>query len=491
MKKIFTPGIPFRVFSILSLLALILLLLPMLKAAQYDVPSADDYSNGYETNRAWVGDHSLISVFKAAAKTTRSIYMKWQGTFTAVFLFTLNPMIFGEQYYQIGPWLILAMLLAGIFVLTFAVWQKGFAASKTEALVIAVIWSVLCTQFLPRASQGIYWYTGAVYYTFFFGMAAAAYALLLRFILREAESSGIGKLAAASLLLAFIGGGNLVTGLTTAVLLVSMEAILMLMKNRDWKALLIPTACFFASFIVNVAAPGNSLRQRYFVQYSLMRSVFVSFREAAVFFGRWFTLPVIALILMLIPVFWRIISRTGCSFRLPGLVSLYSVCLTGVMFFPPIYAMTEHNLDHLGRIINIIYFGMVFLVIFNLFYWMGWLAKRGTLKEKLFPASAGGKYSIAYFLVLLLIFAFGMTQIKWFDTTSISAVRSYRSGQMGNYWHTYQLRLKILKDPEVRDAVLKRFPSRPYILYYQELSEKPRNNANISRWYDKDSVVIR
>lgn len=478
-------------FCFLSLLALVLLLVPMLKAAQYDVPSADDYSYGYRTFRAWEDTRSLSEVFKAAGDVVSSTYKTWQGTFSAILLFTLNPMIFGEQYYQIGPWLILGMLLAGIFVLVFTVWRKVFPGSKTECGIIAVIWAVLCTQFLPRASQGIYWYNGAVYYTFFFGLSTAAYTLLLRYILRAPRSPGAGKLAAVSLLLAFIGGGNLVTGLTTAVLLVTMELILILMKNRDWKTLLIPAACYFAAFGVNVSAPGNAFRQRYFIQYGIVRSVLVSFREAGRFFGEWFTLPVISLILLLIPVFWRIAARSGFDFRLPGLLSLYSVCLTAVMFFPPIYAMTDHNLDHLGRIINIIYFGMAFLVIFNLFYWVGWLEKRGILKERSFPASGRGRYSFVYFLALMLVFGFGMTQIKWYDTTSISAFRSYRSGEMGNYWHTYQRRLTILKDPEVKDAVLKRFPYRPYVLFYHELSENPSGNLHVCRWYGKDSVVIQ
>ena len=177
-------------------------------------------------------------------------------------------------------------------------------------------------------------------------------------------------------------------------------------------------------------------------------------------------------------------------FPLPGLVSLYSFCLTGVMFYPPIYAMTAHNLHNLGRITNIIFFGMAGLVIFNLFWWMGWLTRRGILTEKLFPAAENGRFSVIWLVLILLVFGFGMTRIKWYDTTSLSAFRSYRSGEMGNYWHTYKQRLEILKDPEVRDAVLKRFPYRPYVLFFHELSENPDGNDVIARWYRKNTVII-
>lgn len=489
MKRLFASGIPIKYFAVLSILVLLLLLLPMLKAAQYDVPSADDYSNGLPTYQAWIRTGSLTEVVKAAWNRVYELYFSWQGTFSAIFLFTLNPMIFGEQYYQIGPWIILAVLLAGNFYLAFTVFGRLYGAETSESCIIAAVWSILCTQFLPRASQGIYWYTGAIYYTFYFGLAAAVYALLLHFLARGAGDRGIGKLITASVMLLIIGGGNLVTGLTTAVILASMAAYVLWRKRSDLKLFLIPFLCYAVSFGINAAAPGNSSRQVYFVQPGVFQSVLISFRESGRYFIKWFSLPVWALILILIPVLWRIASRTKLHFEMPGLVSLYSVCLTGVMFYPPIYAMTEHNLDHLGRITNIIFFGMLFLVIFNLFYWIGWLVQKEKLTQRFFPAARAGKYSMAFLMLMAAAFGLGMTGIKWYDTTSISAFQSYRSTQMGNYWHTYKLRLEILKDPEIKDAVLKRFPYRPYVLFYQELSEDPAQNIPVAVWYNKDSVV--
>ena len=491
MKRIFSRGIPIKVFAVLACLALLLLLLPMLKAAQYDVPAADDYSNGLPTYRAWVQTRAIGPVLKAAWDRVYDLYFGWQGTFSAIFLFTLNPMIFGEQYYQIGPWLVLAMLLGGNYYLIFTVFGRLFNAPKAECCIIAAVWTILCTQFLPRASQGIYWYTGAIYYTFFFGLSVAAIAVLLRFLLRKEGEKGAGRLIAVSLLFLIVGGGNLVTGLTTAVVLVSMEAFLLWKKRSDWKPMLIPVFCYMVSFGLNVAAPGNSARQTYFAQPGLLEAVWLSFREAVLSLGKWFSIPVWALILALIPVLWRIAVHTKIRFEYPLLVTVYSICLTAVMFYPPIYAMTEHNLDHLGRITNIIFFGMLFLAIFNLFYWIGWLIQKDSLSERFFPAAGRGSYSMVFLLLMLMIFALGMTQIKWYDTTSISAFRSYRSTEMGNYWHTYKQRLEILKDPSVEDAVLKRFPYRPYVLFYMELSEYPEPNAPVASWYEKNTVVIR
>lgn len=491
MKRTLSAGIPLKIFAVLSIFALVLLLAPMLKASQYDVPSADDYVNGLNTHLVWQETGSVIRVLVTALDWMRNVYLEWQGTYSAVFLFALNPMVFDEQLYPVGAWVSLGTLICGIFTLTFTVMRRLFQAGKAECGILAVIATVICTQFLPRVSQGIYWYTGAIYYTFFFGLAAIAFSLLLCYIFRKTGDRGIGKLTAAALLFLFIGGGNLVTCLTSAVLLLSMEVLLILLKRPDRKTMLIPLIIFFAGFALNAAAPGNGKRQLYFEQPGLFRAVLLSFQQAGVFFLKWFTLPVIVLILMTIPVLWRIASRTYFRFPLPGLVSIYSVCLAGVMFYPPIYAMTDHNLQNLGRITNIIFFGEVLLVIFNLFYWMGWLCRKGILTQKLFPSGEKGRYSCVFLVVMLLVFAFGMTQIKWFDTTSISAFRSYRSGEMGNYWHTYKQRLEILKDPEIKDAVLKRFPYRPYVLFFNEMSEYPEENTTVAAYYGKDTVVIR
>lgn len=488
MKK---QGIPLKIFAVLAVLALALLLVPMLNAAKYNVPSGDDYSNGLQTHRVWVRTGSFAEVLKAAWDRVYDLYFTWQGTFSAIFLFALDPMIFGEEYYVIGPWIILGMFLSGLFSLTFTVSKKLFGAGGAESCIIASVWAVICTQFLPRASQGFYWYTGAVYYTFFFGLAAHAFSVLLRFLLRDKEDRGVGKLITAGVLFFLTGGGNLVTGLTTAVLLMSLELLLILLKNGDWKRVLIPLLCFGIAFGANVAAPGNFARQQFFAQPGPVEAVFLAFREAGEGLAAWFTLPVIGCILLAVPVLWRIAVHTKFRFQFPWLVTLYSVCLTAVMFYPPIYAEGPDTLKNLGRLTDIIFYGMAGLALFNLFYWIGWLVQRGVLPEKMFPAARSGRYSFIWLVIVLVIFGFGMTRIKWYDTTSVSAFRSYRSGEMGNYYHTYKQRLEILRDPEIKDAVLKRFPYRPYVLFHRELSENASGNSVVASWYEKDSVVVR
>ena len=71
MRKI---GIPLKLFALLSLLALVLLLIPMLKAAEFDVPSADDYNNGLRTYQVWSSTGSLSKVIKAGWERVYDLY---------------------------------------------------------------------------------------------------------------------------------------------------------------------------------------------------------------------------------------------------------------------------------------------------------------------------------------------------------------------------------------------------------------------------------
>lgn len=85
-----------RLTLMIALIALICVLVPMLLAARYNFPSADDFANSAETHFFYASTHSLSKVFAAAIEFTADTYMTWQGSFTGIFLMALQPAIFGE-----------------------------------------------------------------------------------------------------------------------------------------------------------------------------------------------------------------------------------------------------------------------------------------------------------------------------------------------------------------------------------------------------------
>mgnify|MGYP002554189598 CR=1 FL=1 len=234
----------------LVLAAVVLMLVPMLLVARYNVPCADDYHFGAPTHAAWQATHSLAAVVKAAGEKVAERYANWQGTYSAMFLMALQPAVFGNGFYALVPFLTLGMLAAGTCFFCLSLFTKLLGASRWQALVLALVWLGIDTQLLPSAVQGFYWYNGAIFYTFFFGVQLFYFGLLARYVAarhaaRRRSAAFLTGLCALGL---FLGGGNLVTAFGTLLVLVCVLCLLAIMKSRQWRALLLPLAFFWQAF---------------------------------------------------------------------------------------------------------------------------------------------------------------------------------------------------------------------------------------------------
>ena len=72
-----------------------LLLLSLVALSFYAFPQIDDFFFGLHPRHQFLETGSLISVLKEAWSAVKENYMNWQGTYTAIALFSLQPGIFG------------------------------------------------------------------------------------------------------------------------------------------------------------------------------------------------------------------------------------------------------------------------------------------------------------------------------------------------------------------------------------------------------------
>ena len=149
MRKIMNKRISYKMILILLIITLCLLLFPILLIGKYNVPTADDYSFGKGTHDVILNEGSLISVLEAFWNQMIKSYYKSQGTFSAVFLFSLQPAIWGEDYYALVPFIMLASLLAGVICFGFTFFrlfdtEKLTIDKKIEINVYAAFLSVFC-----------------------------------------------------------------------------------------------------------------------------------------------------------------------------------------------------------------------------------------------------------------------------------------------------------------------------------------------------------
>ena len=490
LKRAAKLQLPEKAVALLVVAAVALMLVPMLVVARYNVPCADDYHYGASTYHTWQATHSLAAVLRAAGEKVAERYANWQGTYSAIFLMALQPAVFGNGFYALVPFLTLGMLAAGTCFFCLSLFAKLLGASRWQALVLALVWLGIDTQLLPSAVQGFYWYNGAIFYTFFFGVQLFYFGLLARYLAmghasRRRSAAFLTGLCALGL---FLGGGNLVTAFGTLLVLVCVLCLLAIMKSRQWRALLLPLAFLLAGFLVNVCAPGNSVRQQSMgdplpAPLAVLRAV----QEAVLQFDKNLTLPILLALVFLLPVLWNAAANAHLSFRWPLLFFVFTFGLYAAQFCPTWYALKQAGP---ARLLDIIFYSAFFWMAVNLFYFLGWLQRRLWAENGAVPQ---GRYTIGFVAVtaaLLAVSCFAMRDMLNF--TSIQALNALRTGQAQQYHAEFEARVEILEDTTQPDAVLQPYSVRPRVLYFDDATSDAADwrNGAIAYYYGKHSVIV-
>ena len=192
----------------LLIAALLICVIPLLWIAVYNHSSADDYSYGCLARWAWTDTHNLFRVFAAAGEKIKNTYLNWQGSYSAVALFALQPSIWGEEFYGCTTVIVLGLLLVGTF----------FFCRKTVTILggkritgdlIALVLTLLSIEFLPSPVEGFFWWNGSVYYVVFYALFLIETSLLMEVV--QKDQCRAGRLAVLCILGVFLAGGNYIT----------------------------------------------------------------------------------------------------------------------------------------------------------------------------------------------------------------------------------------------------------------------------------------
>ena len=479
----FSSIISYKVFLILLIIAVSIMLFPMYYISNWDVPSADDYTYTSEIHHVVMNGGSLLEIIKADIDVVVYAYHNWSGLFGTYALTMFNPIIYGSQNYFIVPYIMISILILGIFFFITEIFSV-FAVKKKFGIMISLVLIIACTQFLPSPVQGFYWYSGAGVYTLSFGLSLIYYALIILWVEKRSNVSILLPLIFLSI---FIAASNFITALSTAILLISLLILLIILKKDSWKKLLFITLIFGITFYFVVSAPGNNGRKSTDLRLPIIQTIVESLQFALHQIITLNKLSVIALYILLLPILWKIASESTWSFRYPWLVTIYSFCLQASMNSPTIFTDIEIAP---GRVENIRYFAMLILFVINIFYWLGWLSK-GKFRQ------FGDRFlqmRVYYLIFSSAIFLYGLTKIPIYRITTLSAVHSYKVGWVGQYKHVYNQRIETLENHEIQDAVLREYPhNKPFVLYFNDISEDPNDWKNIamSNFYNKNSVRRR
>lgn len=464
-------------------------IIPLFMICRYTLPFYDDYNYGRLTAEAWRTQHSLFAMLKAAFQQAGITYQNWQGSYAGVVVMAMSPGVVKESLYPVGTAGVLLLLIGCTLYFSNVLFHHLMKLDRSSALLSALILLFGMLQFMPSPSEGIFWYNSASYYTGFFALTLLLFALLLNERFSKRSGWRYFQATAAIILAVCIGGSNFISGLTACLALALLVAYRFFVKHDKWRFPVIIFAVLAVAFLVNVAAPGNRLRQEYFEHVSPVAAVFQSIYEATKFIASSFSLPVVCLFALLLPLLYPAAQRTSFSYKYPAFVTVVTFLVYASSFTPAIYA-TGHNGP--GRAMNLSFFMALWMTALNLFYWCGWIGKqiKADDEERFFTAK--GASTLPLLLVcLFLIGSIGLAGNNENSITSVSAVQSLCSGEARTFYDEGVAHLNQLRNPELQNCVLQAYSVKPYLLYKGNLSTDATQSANryTAHYYGKESVV--
>lgn len=514
MKKLQEECTQERIVAVALTVLLVILLIPMLWISKYNVMGVDDYRYLNIAKNALIEDENVWKVFMTQMQNSYECWRTWQGQYFVNFLIMFFLAMGGEECYFAVPFITLIPLLVADYYLAHVVLRKGFGASVAQTC-IAILPIMIYQVSLPASLvEAFYWLCGAVTYTTVYAMSLLSIGLLTNLMLsdspRSTSNTGVhseleirtsrdekgwknGAVYFAILLLSVcLGGGNLVTGLFLLLVFFTYTVYGFWKKNKHRIFCLVNTLVYTASFCTTILSPGLMSRrtENAEAQVSAFKAIMMSLYEAGKYIYTW-TLPFVMVALIgLIPLFWKIIQKRKYSFPAPIVVFTFTFGLYAAQFTPNQYA-----LGILGayRVQNIYRFQMIFFLLLNEFYFLGYLHRKfpnlGSYFKKMRIKIPMG--IVIYGMVFLGGCFLWMREIAGSTMSSTSAYDNLRDGSAVQYYKEYQERLTVLEDETRKDVVFEPYSVHPYPLFFGDFQEAGNwVNMYAAELYHKNTISI-
>lgn len=494
LKRWITP----KAVAVTLTVCYVVSLIPLLWIAWYNYPSADDYSIGSNCHQKWVATHNVFAVIWQGIERAVDDWLHWMGYFTSNYLMAVPPNAFGERWYILTTWVILGMLSLSTIYLFHAIFVKLFKAERCLSLSAAIL--VLFASVQCMCPQGrveaFYWYSGAANYILVHSMSLFFYGLLISLVFDKGKKR-IWDITTACFLGFLTGGGNQMTALNVAVVLLTVTGIMIWQKSwKKHRILLFPMGFFYIGFLLNVAAPGNWVRAEGTNGMNPLKAVFVSFYECLDrMMGEWTTWPVIVIMVALIPLFWLMAENTDFRFPCPLLVVVFGFCLASAMVTPPLFAVGNMEAGRLQALSYLVY---LLVLALSVGYVTGWVRKKME-RAGASVLSAGQGFSTESCFCLLgcaVFFAFGTALIivpePHYFTFSSAAV-DLLNGSAQDYGEALEKRAELYRSGTKGIIEVEPLPAQPALLYFSDIKEDMHDweNEGVSRFYGLEGVVVK
>ncbi len=486
------PIIRGEFIGIFFLVLLAAAVIPLLVLSFYNRPFGDDFTFGIQTAITWRHTHDLWQVFLSTFKTIDIFYQWWQGTFTAIFLFTLQPGIFGEQWYFLTTFILMGTLFFGVAYLLYAVMVKLLKGNVWSFLSITSVILLLAVLFVPDANSAFFFYNGGIYYTYFFSLMLILFGLLIRFDLKTKKVGKVLRAIGVIFLSLFIAGGNYATALVT-VLLLAAYALLVSLKTKKfhWLSTVAFVGCLVV-LILSMTAPGNAYRAATVTtNKTALMAIISSLLGGLSYFEQWTSLVAIGCLILLTPLMKPILIQSPLRFRSPGWVCLGTFLAFSSQLTPTQYALGENGPS---RLVDMYFFSYLLVIFFMYFYVLGYFYRTNSKKENATLKQPIGISPLFFVLVFGFIafslFVRPMSEIN--NLPTFSAIRSLTSGEAQTYAAEMDARFAMLNDRNVENVTLSLLTVHPALFPYELAGSNPAAypNHDMALYYEKVSIII-
>lgn len=475
--------LPKIILAIISLIILIISIIPLIKIAKYNHPVADDYDYGIITFNTWNDTHNVFKTIGSGFQTSKNFYNTWQGTYSATFLMSLNPVHFGFR--NLGTCILIFSFLISTFYFLYVLLVKYLNIDKWSYIIVASIICFLGIEFSSSPVEAFYWWNGSVYYTFFYSLSLIYFGLILSLFKTKRK---VLYMIILSILSIIIAGSNYTTCLINLIILFLGTLYLFFEKNKNYKYILSLFLLYLICFMVNALAPGNNARASMVEGTSAILAIIKSFKYAAYYFNEWTNLFTIICFIIIGFIIYPNLKYINGFNKHPLLFSFISICLFAAQFTPPLYAMS--NIGE-GRLRNIIHYSYYLILLFNLMYYINWF--KCSVIDKKCESSLSKRFSINNNVPILIlgILLFVNTFSNKETFISYKAYNSLKSGEASIYYNEYLERLEKYLSND-KNITVKEHTVKPYLLFFSDITEDSTHwqNLSVERFYHKDSVVL-
>ena len=463
---------------------LLLSLIPIIISSFCSHPLADDFGFSEKVNHVVKNGGGLFDILSASFQQVKDTYLDWQGTYAAIFVFSLQPAAFSEHIYFLTTFVMLTALIASTLFFVNTIFNiLGY--DKKIGIIISFVILLLSIHFVVDKKEAFFWWNGSSYYTLFYSFSLLFFSILIKLYYAEKIIKKVIFLIISLLLAAILGGGNYSTALLTTVILAFVIFLLIIHKKKISLCYVMIFLILITGFVISMIAPGNSVRAATLTGESPVKAIIHSVFYAVVYIAKWTGLAQLAGFSVIGFFAYILTKNSKYKFQYPFIVFVLSVLVFATQLTPPLYAMSSVGSE---RQINIYYYSYYIFMSFNIFYIIGWINQKDIVRIR--TKNIQKSFSVCTLLLIIGVFLCGCLNYGLHNITFVDTLLALKNSTPQTYSAEYLDRISQIKNGNTTISDIKTVPDFFSPLCIEEDSDF-WINKQIARYYDVDKVTLK